>query len=82
MMFFFGFGHDKDVIEIDGYVSRCNEVFENIIHHPLESSRRVSESKEHHHGFKQTPISSECHLPLVSLFDAYIIVSPSDMRFG
>ncbi len=51
MMFFLGFGHDKYIVEVDGYFSRGDEVFENVIHHPLESGGRVGKSKEHNRGF-------------------------------
>ncbi len=39
-------------------------------------------AEEHNHGFEQPPISSECCLPLVTTFDAYIVVAPSKVEFG
>ncbi len=39
MMFFFGFGHNKNIVEVDGYGSECDEVFKDVIHHLLKSGR-------------------------------------------
>ena len=37
----------------------------------------VSEAKEHDKGLKETPIHLEGSLPLVSLLDLYVVVSPA-----
>ena len=54
-----------------------NEILEDVIHHCLEGSQAVGEAKEHDQGFKEASIRLEGHLPLVSLFDPYIVISPS-----
>ena len=54
-----------------------NEIFEDVVHHCLEGSWAVGEAKEHDQGFKEASIRPEGSLPLVSLFDLYIVISPS-----
>ena len=54
-----------------------NETFENVVHHCLEGSQAVGEAKEHDQGFKEASIHPEGGLPLVLLFDLYIVISPS-----
>ena len=54
-----------------------NEILEDVIHHHLEGSQAVGEAKEHDQGFEEASICLEGGLPLVSLFDPYIVISPS-----
>ena len=54
-----------------------NEIFEDVVHHCLEGSQAVGEAKEHDQGFKEASIRLEGGLPLISLFDLYIVISPS-----
>ena len=53
-----------------------------MIHHGLESHRRVCKSKEHDSGFEEATIRSECSLPFISFFHTDIVVSPSNVEFG
>ena len=39
----------------------------------------VGESKEHDQQFEEPLVSLECHLPLISLRDAHIVVTPLDI---
>ena len=54
-----------------------NEILEDVVHHHLEGSWAVGEAKEHDQGFEEASIRPEGGLPLVSLFDPYIVISPS-----
>ena len=54
-----------------------DEIFENAIHHRLEGGWVVGEAKEHVQGFKEALICPESSFPLISLFDLYIVISPS-----
>ena len=54
-----------------------NEIFEDVIHHHLEGSWAVGEAKEHDQGFEEALICLEGGLPLISLSDPYIVISPS-----
>ncbi len=80
-MFLFCLRHNEYIVEVDGDLSRCDEVFENVVHHPLESGRWIGESEEHNRWLVQATISSEGRLPFVSCFDANIIVSPPNVQF-
>ena len=73
---------DEDVIHVDDYNSFINEFSEDVIHHRLEHRRAVSETKEHDKRFKQASVHPEGCLPLVSILDSHIVVSPSDLQFG
>ena len=62
---------------INSYMTLVNEMSEDVIHHCLEGSQAVGEAKEHKQGFEEAPIHLEGSLPLISLFDPYIVISPS-----
>jgi hypothetical protein len=55
---------------------------EYCIHHHLESGWRVGKAEEHDCGLKKSLWGEESSLPFVPLFDADIIVSPSDIKFS
>ncbi len=42
MMLFFSFGHDEYVVKVNGHFSQRDEVFKNVVHHPLEGGWRIS----------------------------------------
>ena len=71
----------QDIVHIDHPVPFINEVLEDVIHHGLEGSWAVGEAEEHDQGFKEAPIHSEGSLPLISLFDSYIVVPPMYTQF-
>src|SRR5882672_4029909 len=70
---------DEDVVHVDDYNSFVNELSEDVIHHCLECRRAVSETKEHDKGFKQALVHLKGCLPLVSILDSHIFVSPADV---
>ena len=59
-----------------------DEWSENMVHHGLEHSGGIGESKEHDCWFKYTKWGFECCFPFVALLDSYIVVSPSDVKFS
>src|SRR5882724_4343618 len=73
---------NEDVVHVDDYNSFVNEFSEDVIHHRLERCRAVSETKEHDKRFEQASVHPKGHLPLVSIPDSHIVVSPSDIQFG
>src|SRR5882672_10250927 len=73
---------DEDVIHVDDYNSFIDELSEDVIHHHLECRWAVSETTEHDKGFKQALVQPKGHLPLVSILDSHIVVSPLDVQFG
>jgi len=73
---------DEDVVHVDDHNSFINELSEDVIHHHLEHRQAVSETKEHDKGFKQALVHPKGHLPLISILDSHIVVSPLDIQFG
>ena len=74
---FYRLGVYQDVVHVNSYVTLINEIFEDVVHHRLEGSWAVGEAKEHDQGFKEASIHPEDGLPLISLSDPYIVISPS-----
>ena len=58
-----------------------NEWSEDMVHHSLECSWGVSESKEHHRWFEHTVWGFEHSFPFVALLDTDVVISPSDVEF-
>jgi hypothetical protein len=52
------------------------------VHHHLEGCWQVGETKEHDHRFKEALYGEEGGFPLISIFNANIIVPPTDIEFG
>src|SRR5260221_9192415 len=73
---------DNNVIHIDRTFTQVNVVLELVVHHGLEGGRGVRQTKEHDCWFEKTIACFESSLPFVPFFDADIIVSPSDVKFG
>jgi hypothetical protein len=71
---------DKNVIHVDGDIAFVNEFAEKVIHHGLKGGWGIGESKEHHHWFEQTAICLECGLPLVTIADPNIVITPADIQ--
>ena len=81
------FGGNGDVIHVYPDDSASCFVFQdggvvNVIHHCLEGGRRVSETEEHDLRLKQSPVGGECGLPLIPFLDTYVIIAPSNVKFG
>ncbi len=71
---------NEDVIHVDAYKAIPNEIREDVIHRCLEGCRTVCESKEHHQQLEHAPVHPECGLPLGSLLDSHIVVSPPHIQ--
>ena len=67
----------KDIVHVDCHIVLIDEVPENVIHQHLEGGWAVGEAEEYEKGFEEAPIHLEGGLPLVSLLDSYIVVSPA-----
>ena len=81
-MLFFRLSKDKDVVQIDDYMSFVHKPSECFIHVTLKGGRGVGETKEHNCWFEESLISPESCLPLITFFDPDVIISPSDIKFG
>src|SRR6267154_3607462 len=73
---------DQDIIHIDYHIACSNLIAECGIHYGLESGWRISESKEHNSGLKESSVCLEGCFPLIAIFDANIIISPSHIEFS
>ena len=80
-MVFYHPGVYQDVVHVNSYMTLVNEIFEDVIHYRMEGSRAVGEAKEHDQGFEEASICLEGGLPLVSLFDPYIVISHRTSSF-
>src|SRR5260221_11630069 len=77
-----GVGVDKDIIHITYDLTIVDEISEDIIHHHLECHGGVTQSKEHDSWLKQSSVSLECSLPLISFLDLHIVESPLEIEYG
>ena len=75
-------GEDEEVVHIDDEPFFRDHVTEGVVHEPLKGGRGVGEVKEHDGGFKEAFVGDKGSLPLVSVLDSNIVVSPSDIKFG
>ncbi|PFH45692.1 hypothetical protein AMATHDRAFT_158176 [Amanita thiersii Skay4041] len=74
-MFFECFGEDEYVVHIDTHPALSDFIPKYIVHHGLKRRWRVCQSKEHHQ-------CSKCSLPLITFFDANVVVPPANVHFG
>jgi hypothetical protein len=75
-------GENEEVIHIDDEPSFSDHVSEGVIHESLEGRGGVGKSEEHYRGFKEAFVGDEGGLPLVSIFDSDIVVSPSNVELS
>ena len=73
---------DEKIIHVDNEPSFGNHVVEGVIHETLEGGGGVGESEEHHRGFEKSFVGNEGCLPLVAIFDLYVVVSPADVELS
>ena len=73
---------DEEVIHVDNQPSFSDHVLEQVIHELLECSRGIAKAEEHDCRFKESFVHDEGHFPLVTIFDADIIVPPSNVKFS
>ena len=75
-------GVNKKIVHIDDEPSFGNHVAEGVVHEALEGGGRIGESEEHHRGFEESFVSDEGRLPLVAIFDSYVVVPPADVELS
>ena len=75
-------GVDEKIIHVDNEPSFGNHIVEGVVHETLEGGGGVGESKEHHRGFEKSFVGNEGCLPLVTVFDSYVVVPPADVEFS
>jgi len=75
-------GKDKEVVHVDDEPSFRDHISEGVVHESLESGGGVGEAKEHDGGLKKAFVGDKGCFPLVSVFDADVVVAPPDIKFG
>src|ERR1700758_5633805 len=59
-MFIQCLSEDEDIVQINHHHTFRDEVFEDPVHHSLESSWTIGQTKEHNEWFIETSVSLEC----------------------
>ncbi|KZT56496.1 hypothetical protein CALCODRAFT_421219, partial [Calocera cornea HHB12733] len=67
----------KDLEHLSHSSTLIDEFAKDVVHHGLEGAGAVDQAEKHHERFEQAAICSKCCLPLISLFDPDIVVTPS-----
>ena len=70
-------GVDEEVIHIDNEPSFGDHVAEGVVHKALEGGGGIGEAEEHDGGFKESLVSDEGRLPLMTVLDSYVVIPPS-----
>ena len=75
-------GGDEGVIHIDDEPSFCYHISERVIHESLKCGGGVAKTREHDSGFKKSFVGDESRFPLVTVFDADVVVPPTNVELG
>jgi len=82
MLFFRTIGVDDNIIHIDRALSAVDEFHEFVVNHGLEGCWGVGQAEEHDGRFEQSVTCLEGGFPFVAFLDAYVVVSPTHVKFG
>src|SRR3979490_589571 len=72
---------DGDVVNVYADDSFHDEVLKDIVHHRLECSRTIGQTKEHHQRLVHPSLPPECCLPPVSILNPNIVVPQRTSNF-
>ena len=75
-------GGDEEVVHIDDEPSLSDHILEGVVHESLECSGGVAKAKEHDRRFKESFVGDKGRLPLVTIFDADVVIPPSNVELG
>src|SRR6267378_76897 len=78
---------DEDVVHVDDNPrSLLKEVeldiLENLVHHRLECTWRICQSKEHNPWFEETIFGLECRFLFIPCLDPNVVIAPSYVKLG
>ena len=71
-------GEDEDVVKVDDHLSFGKDG----VHHHLKGGRAIAQAKQHHQGFKESSVSPEHSLVLISGLNTDIVIAPADIKLG
>ena len=72
---------DQNVVQVHYYDPFGYEGPEDVVHHGLEGGGTIGHSEEHYERFEETTVGAEGCFPFISRLDAYIVETPSDIKF-
>ena len=75
-------GVDEEIIHIDNEPSFSDHIAEGVVHEALEGSGGIGEAKEHYSGFEESLVSDEGCLPLMAIFNSYVVIPPPYIKLG
>ena len=73
---------DEEVIHVNDKPSFSNHIPEQVGHELLESGGGIGHAKEHDSGFVRSSVGNEGGLPLVTVLDSDVVISPSYIKLG
>ena len=73
---------DEKVIHVDDKPSFSDHVSEGVIHESLEHCGGVTKTKEHDCWFEESFVGNEGCLPLVTILDTDVVISPTNIKLG
>src|SRR5258708_27224996 len=73
---------DEDVIHVANGFIAVNKGVENVIHHCLEGSWQVAQSKEHDEHLEESSVCGEGHLPFIPFLQLDIVEAPTEVQGG
>ena len=82
VMGFFIQGENEEIVHVDDEPSFGDHVPEGVIHEVLECGWGVGKPKEHDCWLEKPFMGDKGGFPLVTVFDADVVVTPSDVKLG
>jgi hypothetical protein len=76
------FSVNCDIIHVYREPSLGHFLTKDRVHHHLEGGRRIGETEEHDHVFKEPFWGEKGSFPFICLFNLNVVVSPSDVKLG
>src|SRR5258708_3498270 len=72
---------EEDIIQVNDEVTLVDKVLKDMGHKRLKCGWGVAEAEGHDKGFEETELALEGGFPFITLFDADVIVTPTDVEF-
>src|SRR5258705_8271285 len=73
---------DEDVVHVANGFIAIDKGVEDVIHHHLEGSWQVAQSKEHDEWLEESSVHGEGHLPLIPFLQSDIVEAPMEVQGG
>jgi len=80
IVFFFRFGKDKNVVEVN-HTKVINEASKGMVDVGLEGGRCIGETKRQNKIFKMTVSGLKSSFPFIALMDSDLVIGISEVNF-